>query len=408
MRTSKVSLIHNLEVMQKMKQTWRWFGPDDPVNLVQIKQAGASGIVTALHHLYDGREWTEKEIRKRKGQIESVGLTWDVCESIPMHKCLKTRSGDYKKYTNFFQNTIRALASAGVKTVCYNFMPAVDWTRTNLFHSLQDGSSVMRFDMTEYVVADVHLLKRPNAESAYSDTLLDKAFKRLDAMDDGAKADLVHNILGKLPAREATYTKKTFLSTLEEYNSLGEQGLRENLSAFLNDVVPVAEECGTRLCIHPDDPPFPLFGLPRIVSTADDARALLATVDSLSNGLTFCAGSYGARGDNNLTSMVKEFGPRIHFVHLRNVVREEDGSFHEVEHLAGDNDMVGIIRAFLDEERRRKVEGRDDDQIPMRPDHGQLMDDEKDVDSNPGYSYLGRMRGLAELRGVMYALESAK
>jgi mannonate dehydratase len=391
-----------------MKETWRWFGPEDPVTIKHAKQSGASGIVTALHHMYDGREWPEEEINKRKQLIEGEGLTWEVCESIPMHKSLKTRTGPYREYINYYQNTIRNLAKADVKTICYNFMPVVDWTRTNLLYELADESLVMRFDMTDFIAADIYIIERPDADQDYSAEQIDAAKSRFDAMPEQKKQQLESNLIGGLPAREATYDRKAFLETLAEYSEMGNDGLRENLYAFLNDIIPVAEENGVRMCTHPDDPPFSLFGLPRIVSTADDARALLAAVDSPANGLTFCAGSYGARGDNDLVNMVKQFAPNIHFVHLRNVIREDDGSFYESEHLAGDNDMLGLIQAILDEEDRRKAEGREDTQIPMRPDHGQLFLDEVDKKTNPGYSFMGRMKGLAELRGAIHAIETLR
>ncbi len=388
-----------------MQQTWRWFGPDDPVTLEKIVQAGASGVVTSLHHIPTGAAWPLAEVQKRKAQIEARGLTWSVVESIPLHNDLKTRTGNWRELLDNYKESVRNVGAAGVHVVCYNFMPVVDWTRTNLDYALPNASRALRFEMTDFAAYDVYVLAREGAEHDYDPELLERARARLDAMSDDEKALLEKNIIAGLPGGEGSYDRDGIRAAIAEFIALGNEGMRANLFAFLEEVIPVAEEAGVRMCIHPDDPPFSLFGLPRVVSTADDARALMAAVPSVHNGLTLCAGSFGARADNDLIGMVREFGPQIHFVHLRNIRREADGSFYESEHLDGDNDMVGLIGALLDEEARRTGEGRTD-RIPMRPDHGHALGDEiGQAGVNPGYSYGGRMKGLAELRGVIHALE---
>jgi mannonate dehydratase len=391
-----------------MQQTWRWFGPDDPVTLENIVQAGASGVVTSLHHIPTGEAWPLAEVHRRKAEIEAHGLTWSVVESIPLHNDLKTRSGDYLRLLHNYKESVRHVGAAGIEVVCYNFMPVVDWTRTNLDYALPNASRALRFEMTDFAAYDVYILARQGAEQDYDPELLSRARERLDAMNEAEKALLEENIIAGLPGGEGSYDRDGIRAAIAEFIALGTEGMRDNLFAFLREVIPVAEEAGVRMCIHPDDPPFSLFGLPRVVSTADDARALMAEVPSVSNGLTLCAGSFGARADNDLIGMVREFGPQIHFVHLRNIKREADGSFFESEHLDGDNDMVGLIGALLDEEQRRQAEGRCD-AIPMRPDHGHTLGDEIGQSGvNPGYSFGGRMKGLAELRGVIHALEQLR
>jgi mannonate dehydratase len=391
-----------------MLQSWRWFGPDDSVTLERIAQAGASGVVTALHHIPTGAAWPLAEIERRKREIEAAGLTWAVVESVPLHNDIKTRSGDYRRHIDNYRETLRNLGAAGVDVVCYNFMPVVDWTRTNLDYTLPNRSRALRFEMADFAAYDVFLLKRENAAADYDPALLTRARQRFEAMGETERELLEKNIIAGLPGGEGSYDREGIRSAIAEFIRLGEAGLRANLIAFLEAVVPVAEEAGVRLCIHPDDPPFSLFGLPRVVSTAADARTLLGAVPSESSGLTLCAGSFGARGDNDLVAMVREFGPRIHFVHLRNIKREMDGSFYESDHLDGDNDMVGLIGALLDEEAERRAHGRTD-RIAMRPDHGHLMGEELDqAGVRPGYSYLGRLKGLAELRGVIHALEALR
>lgn len=392
-----------------MQETWRWFGPGDSVSLTHIRQAGATGIVTSLHHIATGEAWPLDEILERKALIEARGMEWTVVESVPVHNDIKTRTGQWQALIENYKTTLRHLGAAGVNTVCYNFMPVVDWTRTNLSYVLPNESQALRFEMSDFAAYDVHILKRRNAAQDYDPEVLARAEQRIAAMSDDEKLLLEKNIIAGLPGGEGSYDRAGIMAAIEEFIALGNDGMRANLIAFLKEVVPVAESAGVRLCIHPDDPPFSLFGLPRVVSTADDARALLESVPSEANGLTLCAGSYGARGDNDLVKMAEEFGPRIYFVHLRNVKREDDGSFYEAEHLDGDNDMVGLIDQLLTEEERRKARGEPQLEIPMRPDHGHLMADEiGKAGVNPGYSYAGRMRGLAELRGVIHALKAVR
>lgn len=389
-----------------MQETWRWFGPKDPVTLEHVRQAGATGIVTSLHQIPTGDAWSLEDILERKATIEAQGMTWAVVESVPLHNDIKTRSGNYRALIDNYKTSIRNLGQAGVTTVCYNFMPVVDWTRTNLSYVLPNRSQALRFEMSDFAAYDVYVLKRANAAQDYAPEVLARAEKRAVSMSEEEKLLLEANIIAGLPGGEGSYDRAGIMEAIEEFIALGTEGMRANLIAFLRAVVPVAEEAGVRLCIHPDDPPFSLFGLPRVVSTAQDARALLEAVPSEANGLTLCAGSYGARSDNDLVKMAEEFGSRIYFVHLRNVKREADGSFYEAEHLDGDNDMVGLIDKLLTEEARRQAAGSTQPQIPMRPDHGHLMADEiGKVGVNPGYSYAGRMKGLAELRGVIHALE---
>lgn len=388
-----------------MQETWRWFGPDDSVSLENIVQAGATGVVTSLHHIPTGEAWPLQDVLKRKQAIEDAGLAWSVVESIPLHNDIKTRSGDFARHIENYKESLRNVGSAGVEVVCYNFMPVVDWTRTNLTYELPNASQALRFEMTDFAAYDVYMLQRENAADDYEPEVLSRAEQRFNAMGSEERELLEKNIIAGLPGGEGSYDREGIRTAIEEFIQLGAAGMRDNLFAFLQEVIPVAEEAGVRMCIHPDDPPFSLFGLPRVVSTADDARALMAAAPSVNNGLTLCAGSFGARADNDLIGMVREFGPQIHFVHLRNIKREDDGSFYESEHLDGDNDMVGLISALLDEEDRRKAEGRTD-HIPMRPDHGHTLGDEIGQEGvNPGYSFGGRMKGLAELRGVVHALQ---
>ncbi|SMF46152.1 mannonate dehydratase [Xaviernesmea oryzae] len=388
-----------------MEQTWRWFGPDDTVTLSHVKQAGATGIVSALHHLNDGRAWPDDEISKRKAIIEEAGLTWSVVESIIVHEDIKTRTGRYRELIENYKASIRAVARAGVRTVCYNFMAITDWTRTDLEYHMPHGGTALRFDIVEFCAYDVFILKRPGAEGGHPAGRIEKAAAWLKAANEGDLARLERNLIEWVPAREFVYDRQSLNRMLDIYRELSEDGFRENLFAFLKEIIPVAEEAGVRMAIHPDDPPFPLFGLPRVVCKASDARALLAAVRSPSNGITLCTGSYGANPENDLVAMAKEFAPDIHFAHLRNVTKEGDGSFHEAEHLEGDTDMVRVVMALMAEEKRRKAEGRADWRIPMRPDHGHAIVDDIGKKVNPGYSCIGRLKGLAELRGIMHTLE---
>ena len=385
-----------------MQETWRWFGPGDTITLRQIRQAGATGIVTSLHEIPTGEVWPLSLIQSRKAEIEAAGMNWSVVESVPLHNDIKTRTGDYLRYIANYQETLRNLGAAGIDTVCYNFMPVVDWTRTNLSYQLPNASQALRFEMTDFIAYDVFMLERENAEQDYNQEQLDVAKARFEALSPAERELLEKNIIAGLPGGEGSYDREGIRKAIAQFIALGTEGYRQHLFAFLQAVIPVAEEAGVKMCIHPDDPPFSLFGLPRVVSTADDARAILEAVKSPANGLTLCAGSFGARADNDLVDMVRAFGPSIFFVHLRNVKREPDGSFYESDHLDGDNDMIGLINALLDEETNRGKRNS----IPMRPDHGHLMDEEMNKPGvRPGYSYAGRMKSLAELRGVIHVLE---
>ena len=369
-----------------MQETWRWFGPDDTVTLEQIRQAGAAGIVTALDHVPTGEAWPAADIEERKRTIEDAGLAWSVVESVPLHNDIKMRSGEYRRYVDNYKKSIRNLGAAGIHRVCYNFMPVVDWTRTNLTYELPNKAQALRFEMTDFAAYDLFVLKRDDAKDSYTE-----------------------NVVAGLPGGEGSYDHDGIRAAIEQFSKLGNDRYRANLIAFLEEIIPVAEEAGVIMAIHPDDPPFSLFGLPRVVSTADDARALLGAVPSPANGLTMCAGSYGARGDNDLVAMIREFHDRIYFVHLRNIRREEDGSFYEADHLDGDNDIVGIVNALLDAEQERQGLPPARCTIPMRPDHGQALGEEQsDRRVRPGYSYAGRMKGLAELRGVIHTLTAIR
>jgi len=390
-----------------MKQTWRWFGPGDPVLLDHIKQAGATGIVTALHHLYRGEAWPLDEVLKRRDEILAAGFVWSVVESIPVHNSIKLRSGPYAQFIGAWKDTLTAVAKAGVEVICYNFMPVVDWTRTDLKWRLPTTGYALRFDAVDFAAYDLFILERKDAEADYSEDRVQAARARFECMSEARGMDLEQTIIAGLPGAEASYNRETIRGLIAECQGMTAAELRTNLIDFLREVAPVAQQTGVRLAIHPDDPPWSLFGLPRVVSTAADVRAILAACDTLANGLTFCVGSFGARADNDLLSMAGEFGARIHFVHLRQVTRERDGSFHEAEHLAGSSDIVGVIRAMLEEEARRRRAARPDHEIPMRPDHGHLLADDIGKKVNPGYSLVGRLKGLAELRGVMQGLKHA-
>jgi len=389
-----------------MLQSWRWFGPGDPVSLEDAKQAGAHGIVTALHHIYDGRAWRLDEIEAHHKLMRDQGFVWSVCESIPVHTSLKLRAGPWRQYIDAWKDSLANLGKSGVPVVCYNFMPVVDWTRTNLRYSTRTGGLSLRFDMVDFVAYDAFVLKRKNAEADYSPALLTEARARLSSLDEPALLELEHNIIAGLPGREDSHTREGIRERIAQFDDLSDDQMREHLFEFQREIVPVAVDCGVKLAIHPDDPPFSLFGLPRVVSTAEDIRKILGNVDDDANGLTLCVGSLTSRPDNDVVAMAKEFAPRIQFAHLRNVDRDTDGSFVESDHLEGDADMVALIIELMKEERRRRDIGRSDALIPMRPDHGHVLIDDAGKKVNPGYSCIGRLKGLAELRGVMAAADT--
>ncbi|MEQ6918003.1 mannonate dehydratase [Halomonas aquatica] len=387
-----------------MEHTWRWFGPKDPIRLDEIRQTGATGIVTALHEVPNDSVWSLEAIRERKAMIEAAGLSWSVVESVPVPEAIKQGRPERDALIATYCQTLRHLAACGIDTVCYNFMPVLDWTRTDLGWSLPDGALALRFDQTAFAAFDLFLLERPGAKAEYGHEEQAEARHYLDSLDAHGREKLVNTLIAGLPGAEEHYTLERFRSVLADYAEIDAERLREHLGYFLRAVIPVAEEVGIRMAIHPDDPPRPLLGLPRVVSNADDARWLLDAVPSPANGLTLCTGSYGVRTDVDLAAMARRFGPKIHFAHLRSTRREasDPRSFHEAPHLDGDVDMVAVIQALVEEERRREREGGS--RLPLRPDHGHHILDDRHRDTAPGYPLYGRLRGLAELRGVEVAV----
>ena len=397
-----------------MRQTWRWFGPRDTVSIDDMMQAGVEGVVSALHHMPTGTVWVPGEIAARQAQIATMadgapsGLRWEVVESLPVSEDIKKQIGDWRTHVAAWKDSMVNLSHAGIEVICYNFMPVLDWTRTDLTWRLANGATCMRFDFIDFAAFDIHILARPGAAEEFPEAVVAEAGRRFALMSDTTRRQLAGNVVYGLPGAAEQFSLEDVRAHLAEYAAISAEQLRGHLIDFLAEVSPLAEELGMRLCCHPDDPPFPLLGLPRVMSTEADYAAVLGAVDLQANGVTLCTGSLGARADNDLPGMMERLGPRVHFLHLRNVKREGTelrDSFHEAAHLEGDTDMVAVIAAVLAEERRRRAEGRSDWNIPMRPDHGQNILDDLGKGGQPGYPAIGRLKGLAELRGIMTALD---
>ena len=400
-----------------MKQTWRWFGPADLASIDDMLQAGVEGVVSALHHVPNGTIWSPEEIAKRQQQIRTrkdgspSSIEWDVIESLPVSEDIKKQKNDWRQHIANYKVSLENVARAGLEVVCYNFMPVLDWTRTELRYTVASGGTAMRFDINDFAVFDIHILKRKGAAGDFAEDVRAEAARRFQGLSDEQRKVLARNVTMGLPGSTEHLTIPEVQAHLDEYGNISPDQLRKHFVDFLSEVVPVAEKLGLRMCCHPDDPPFPLLGLPRVMSTEADYAYMTGAVNSPANGITLCSGSLGARPDNDLPGMMRRMGDKVHFLHLRNVKRDNDaiaGSFFEAEHLGGDTDMVALIAAVVAEERKRKAAGRADWQIPMRPDHGQDILDDLGRRSQPGYPTIGRLKGLAELRGIMTALEHAE